>query len=107
MYTALWATAWSLLLRSLRVLVVKGCTRLRSLTTTVSSWLKRAGGIRASLVAPQSLYVGDEITAPGFHILGVGIDKHVTWKQSAAEVIEDIHQQGGVAIAGAFKRVRF
>ena len=33
------------------------------------------------------------------HLLGVGIRKHVTWRQSAAEVIEDIHRQGGVAIA--------
>ncbi len=59
----------------------------------------KAGRWYSRLVGGPTVLVGEEVTAPGFHLLGVGIGKHVTWRQSAAEVIEDIHRQGGVAIA--------
>jgi predicted metal-dependent phosphoesterase TrpH len=59
----------------------------------------RAGRWYSRLVNGPTVLVGEEVTAPGFHLIAVGIDKHVTWRQSAAEVIEDIHRQGGLAIA--------
>jgi hypothetical protein len=43
--------------------------------------------------------VGEEITAPGFHLIGVGLTKRVFWKQSAIDAIRAVHAQGGVAIA--------
>jgi predicted metal-dependent phosphoesterase TrpH len=59
----------------------------------------KAGRWFSHLAGGPTILVGEEITAPGFHIIAVGIDKRVTWGQSASEVIEEIHRQGGVAIA--------
>ncbi len=59
----------------------------------------RAGRWYSRLVGGPTVLVGEEVTAPGFHIIAVGIDKHINWRQSAADVIADIHRQGGVAIA--------
>ena len=43
--------------------------------------------------------VGEEITAPRAHIIAVGITSTVDWRQPAAETIDAVHAQGGVAIA--------
>jgi hypothetical protein len=51
------------------------------------------------LVSGPTVLVGEEITAPGFHIGAIGIKEHISWRQSAAEVIDEIHRQGGIAIA--------
>ena len=51
------------------------------------------------VVEGPTVLVGEEITAPGFHIIAVGLDERVAWRQSAAEAIEEIHRQDGVAIA--------
>lgn len=53
----------------------------------------------SKLIGGPTVLVGEEITAPSFHIIGVGLTDRVTWRQSAAEVIAEIHRQGGVAIA--------
>jgi hypothetical protein len=42
---------------------------------------------------------GQEITAPGFHMIAVGIERLIDWRLSAHDAIEAIHGQGGVAIA--------
>jgi hypothetical protein len=42
---------------------------------------------------------GSEITNPGFHVSAVGIRQPVNWNQAAAAIIEQVHAQGGVAIA--------
>jgi predicted metal-dependent phosphoesterase TrpH len=59
----------------------------------------KAGRWYSRLIGGPTVLVGEEITAPGFHVIAVGIDEHVTSRQSAAEVIDDIHRQSGVAIA--------
>lgn len=43
--------------------------------------------------------VGEEITARNYHLIAVGIERTVSWDQPAADAIEDVHAQGGVAIA--------
>ena len=43
--------------------------------------------------------VGQEVTAKDFHISAVGIETTIDADQPAAKVIEDIHAQGGIAIA--------
>ena len=43
--------------------------------------------------------LGEEITGRDFHLIAVGIERTVDWDQSAADVIADVHAQGGVAIA--------
>ena len=45
------------------------------------------------------LIPAEEVTAPGFHLIAVGVRRRVSWRQPAAGVIRDIHAQGGVAIA--------
>lgn len=59
----------------------------------------KAGRWYSHLVNGPTVLVGEEVTAPGFHMIAVGIDQHITWRQSASEVIENIHRGGGVAIA--------
>jgi len=46
------------------------------------------------------LIVGEEITNPGFHLIAVGIEHPIEWDRPAAELIDAVHAQGGVAIAG-------
>lgn len=43
--------------------------------------------------------VGEEITNPRYHLIGVGLEETVDWRQSAAEALADVHAQGGVGIA--------
>jgi hypothetical protein len=59
----------------------------------------KAGRWFSRLIGGPTVLVGEEITAPGFHLIAVGIDRRITWRQSASEAIEEIHRQGGIAIA--------
>jgi predicted metal-dependent phosphoesterase TrpH len=59
----------------------------------------KSGRSVSRLIGGPTVFVGEEITAPGFHIGAVGINEHISWRQSAAEVIDEIHRQGGIAIA--------
>lgn len=43
--------------------------------------------------------VGQEITAPKFHMAAVGLAHPVDWRLSAKDAIDAVHAQGGVAIA--------
>ena len=74
---------------------------LHAFAITDHNWIfaAKAGRWYSRFVGGPTVLVGEEVTAPGFHLIAVGIDKHVTWRQSAAEIIQDIHRQGGVAIA--------
>ncbi len=51
--------------------------------------------------------VGEEVTGRNFHISAVGIESTVDAAQPAAKVIEDIHAQGGVAIANHPESARY
>jgi hypothetical protein len=42
---------------------------------------------------------GQEITAPRFHIIALGVESEIGWDSPAAVVIDAVHSQGGVAIA--------
>ncbi len=60
----------------------------------VGHWLARA------FDTPMVL-VGEEIVGPGthYHLVAVGIHSSIDWQLSAADAIDAIHAQGGVAIA--------
>jgi hypothetical protein len=58
----------------------------------VAHWLSRIFG------GPLAL-VGQEITAPDYHLIAIGARETIDWRQPAASAIEAIHQRGGVAIA--------
>jgi predicted metal-dependent phosphoesterase TrpH len=49
--------------------------------------------------ADPIVILGAEITNPGYHLVGVGISHFVNWDQPAARAIDEVHAQGGVAIA--------
>ncbi len=46
-----------------------------------------------------TVLVGEEITRPEIHLIAAGIERTVDWRQSAKELISDVHSQGGVVIA--------
>ena len=55
-------------------------------------WSDRSG--------PEPMVIlGAEITNPNYHLIAVGISRFVNWDQPAARAIDDVHAQGGVAIA--------
>jgi hypothetical protein len=61
-----------------------------------------AAHIGARLVGGASdviLLKGEEITAPNYHLVAIGIDHKIDWQQTAADAIAAVHAQGGVAIA--------
>src|SRR5262249_20695999 len=58
----------------------------------------------SSLLEGPTVLVGEEIlheppSAPNYHLIAAGIRERVSFQQSAASAIDEIHRQGGVAIA--------
>lgn len=53
----------------------------------------------SELVDGPIVLVGEEVSAPGYHLIAAGISRRVSFRQPAAGAIEAIHAQGGVAIA--------
>ena len=53
----------------------------------------------ARLMGGPIILVGQEVVAPGHHLIAVGIDHVVDSRQNLAAQIDDVHRQGGVAIA--------
>src|SRR5262245_10362983 len=58
----------------------------------VARWFsRRTGG--------PTILVGQEIVAPHHHVIAVGIDRVVDWRLDVADQVDEIHRQGGIAIA--------
>lgn len=53
----------------------------------------------AARVGGPLVLAGEEITTPGYHMLGIGLERSVATTLTAAEAIAEVHRQGGVAIA--------
>jgi predicted metal-dependent phosphoesterase TrpH len=62
-------------------------------------WVAKAGRWFSRLAGGPTVLVGEEIVAPRYHILAVGIQNTISWRQRAASAIDEVHRQGGVAIA--------
>jgi hypothetical protein len=45
------------------------------------------------------LIAGEEIHGPHFHLIAVGIHRTISWRLTPRAAIDEIHRQGGVAIA--------
>ena len=60
-----------------------------------------AARIAARAAPPDGpvVIVGQEVTAPSFHLVAAGIHETVDWWLPAAQAIAAVHAQGGVAIA--------
>ncbi len=70
-----------------------------ALTNHNEVYSARLGRWYANLVGGPTVLVGQEIAASDYHIIGVGLDKTVDWRQPAQRAIEEVHRQGGAAIA--------
>jgi hypothetical protein len=53
----------------------------------------------SKLVGGPTILVGEEIRTAAYHVVAVGIENRVSAMQPAAGAIDDIHKQGGIAIA--------
>jgi hypothetical protein len=59
---------------------------------TMARWYSpRIGG--------PTIVVGEEVTTRAFHVHAIGIEKKIEPRQPLSKIIDDIHAQGGVAIA--------
>jgi hypothetical protein len=62
-------------------------------------WVAKMGSWFSHLVGGPTVLVGEEIVTPTYHLLAVGIDHTIDWRKPAGEAIDEVHRQGGVAIA--------
>src|SRR5215472_2903351 len=46
-----------------------------------------------------TVIAGEEIHGPRFHIVAIGVRETISWRLSVSDAVDEIHRQGGVAIA--------
>jgi len=68
----------------------------RLLTSRVGRWLSRR---LATALGTPTVVLGEEVSAPAFHLIALGLSRRVEWDQPASAAIDSVHAQGGVAIA--------
>jgi PHP domain-containing protein len=62
-------------------------------------WVGKVGSWFSRQIGGPTILVGEEIVAPTYHLLAIGIDHTIDWQQPAAAAIDEVHRQGGIAIA--------
>ncbi len=62
-------------------------------------WVAKVGSWFSHLIGGPTIVIGEEIIAPTYHLLAIGIDHTIDWRQPSAAAIDEVHRQGGVAIA--------
>lgn len=62
-------------------------------------WAARIGRWFSRRVGGPTVLVGEEITSWDYHLISVGVEASVPWDQPATKAVEEVHRQGGVAIA--------
>lgn len=62
-------------------------------------WAAYVGRWFSQRIGGPTILIGEEIVTPRYHLLGVGIREPIEWRQPAASAIDEVHRQGGVAIA--------
>jgi predicted metal-dependent phosphoesterase TrpH len=62
-------------------------------------WVAKFGQWLSRLSGETIVLVGEEIHSNGYHLLAVGIRNTIDWRQQAGNAIDEVHRQGGVAIA--------
>lgn len=70
-----------------------------ALTPHNEEWMARAGRWFSGSSGEPMVLLGEEIHSIDYHVLGVGISSTISWRQPAARAIDEIHRQGGIAIA--------
>lgn len=61
--------------------------------TLAARWIGRGPAPADVLVLP-----GDEVTAPGFHLAAIGVERELDWRASVPSITTDAHAQGGAII---------
>ena len=62
-------------------------------------WVSKVGRWFSRREGGPLVLTGEEIVSEHYHLLAIGIDSTIDWRQTAVRAIEQIHRQGGVAIA--------
>ena len=70
-----------------------------ALTPHNHTWVAKAGQWFSKFTGTPIVLVGEEIHSIHYHTLAVGITNTIDWRQPASRAIDEIHRQGGVAIA--------
>jgi predicted metal-dependent phosphoesterase TrpH len=70
-----------------------------ALTSHNQLWSPWLASLAAAGPGEPLILTGQEITAATFHMVGVGLEQAVDWRLPAADTIEAVHRQGGIAIA--------
>lgn len=83
-------TVWEARRLGLDVIAMSGHNNVE--VSQVGRWFSRRIGGPIVLTA-------EEVHAPSYHMIAVGIEHTVSWRQPAASAIDEIHRQGGIAIA--------
>ena len=99
-HSSMWSdgalTPWGLVLEAERqgldAIAITGHNQVRD--GKMGRWFSR-------LVGGQTVLPGEEILSEknAYHLIAAGIHERVSFQQSAARAIDDIHRQGGIAIA--------
>jgi hypothetical protein len=70
-----------------------------AITGTNNVWTGKLGGWFSRRMGGPTVIAGEEIHTPRYHMIAAGIHSAVDWRLTAAQAIDEIHRQGGVAIA--------
>jgi hypothetical protein len=62
-------------------------------------WAGHVGRWFSRLVGGPPVLVGEEVHPPRGHMLALGIQHAIDWREPKEQAIDEIHRQGGVAIA--------
>jgi predicted metal-dependent phosphoesterase TrpH len=53
----------------------------------------------SNLIGGPTVIVGEEVTTSSFHVIGIGLDRAIDPPENVGDALNEIHAQGGVAIA--------
>ena len=70
-----------------------------AITAHNETWDAHVGRRFSRMAGGPIVLVGEEIVGRGYHLIAAGIAGTVSFRQSAANAIDEVHRQGGVAIA--------
>jgi predicted metal-dependent phosphoesterase TrpH len=62
-------------------------------------WVSKVGRWFSRLAGGPLVLTGEEIVSANYHLLAIGIESTIDWRQTAASAIDQVHRQGGVAMA--------
>jgi predicted metal-dependent phosphoesterase TrpH len=63
------------------------------------TWVAKVGQWLSRFSGGPMVIVGEEIHSIGYHVLAIGIRNSIAWRRPASSAIDEVHRQGGVAIA--------